>query len=103
MVFVFSARPQVVSASRFTLHSASLPRPQYPVPVSVSSIPAPPVYKRSTTFTSFSSSSSGSENKSSLMSGSGADGYRGGIQSKLMDTKGAKHAANLYKRGGMGR
>jgi hypothetical protein len=49
----------------------------------------PPSYKRSTTFTSF--SSNGSSNAGSASQ----------VQSKLMDTKGAKHAANLYKRGGM--
>lgn len=83
----FSVRPQAVVLSRYTLHSTSLPRPQYPVPVSVAAA-VPPSYKRSTTFTSFSSNGSGS-------------GSSNQVQSKLMDTKGAKHVANLYKRGGM--
>ncbi|CRL00117.1 CLUMA_CG013398, isoform A [Clunio marinus] len=82
-------RPQAVVLSRYTLHSTSLPRPQYPIPVSVSTTTAPS-YKRSTTFTSFSSNGSGSSSSYT--------------QNRVVDTKGAKHAANISKRGGiMGR
>jgi hypothetical protein len=64
--------------SRYTLHSTSLPRPQYPVSVSVT-----PSYPKNATY---------SPNSTRPVHS---------VQSKLIDTKGAKHQANLNKRGGM--
>jgi hypothetical protein len=74
---------QTFVVSRYTLQSTSLPRPQFPVSVSVA--PSYPTFARSTTAYS-------SLNSQHLMHS---------VQSKLIDTKGAKHQANLTKRGGM--
>ena len=72
---------QPIVLSRYTLHSTSLPRPQYPVPVSVT--PSYPSLSRNSTYSPNSSRSIHF------------------VQDKLIDTKGAKHQANLNKRGGM--
>ncbi|KAL7048496.1 hypothetical protein ACKWTF_003365 [Chironomus riparius] len=72
---------QPILLSRYTLHSTSLPRPQYPVPVSVA--PSYPSFSRNSTY---------SPNSTRPLHS---------VQSKLIDTKGAKTQANLNKRGGM--
>ncbi|XP_070502044.1 serine-rich adhesin for platelets isoform X2 [Chironomus tepperi] len=72
---------QPIVLSRYTLHSTSLPRPQYPVPVSVT--PSYPSFSRISTYSPNSTRPTHS------------------VQSKLIDTKGAKQQANLNKRGGM--
>lgn len=96
-LFTLSSRPQSATTSKFTLHSTQLPRPQYPVPVRVSAVACPPPYRRSTTFTAFSAS----PNRSALVWT-----HQNQVQAstvRLMDTKGAKHAANVStKRAGVG-
>ncbi|KAG5678349.1 hypothetical protein PVAND_008033 [Polypedilum vanderplanki] len=77
-----ASQNQTLVVSRYTLQSTSLPRPQYPVPVSV----APSTFARNTLSTFSLNTSSRPVNS---------------VQSKLIDTKGAKHQANLTKRGGM--
>lgn len=81
-------RPHTAT-NKFTLHSTQLPRPQYPVSVRVSAVACPPPYRRSTTFTAFSSSPSRSslvwQNQNQVQA----------TATRLMDTKGAKHAANI--------
>lgn len=57
----------------------------------MSAVAVPPPYRRSTTFTAFSSSPS----RSSLITTNQIHATR------LMDTKGAKHAANVSKRAGV--
>lgn len=66
-------RPTPVSVSKYTLHTASLPKPQYPVPVSLSSTNV------------------------------GANRFYNTNQrlGNMMDAKGAKHAANLNRKGGL--
>lgn len=79
--------PQSCVLSKYTLHSTSFPRPQYPVPISVqNTVPAP---NRGTVYDSLSSRPPSGQN----------------FHAKMIDTKGAKHAANLTKRsvGMMGR
>lgn len=73
MVSHSSVRPTPVTVSKYTLHTASLPKPQYPVPVSLTSVNV------------------------------GANRMYSANQriGNSMDTKGAKHAANLNKKGGL--
>lgn len=79
-----TSQAQSIVLSRYTLHSTSLPRPQYAVPVSVTA-PSYASYTRGTTYTTLNNRPATSPI----------------AQNKLIDTKGAKHQANLNKRGGM--
>ena len=78
-IFTFSVRPVPTVAAapistqvRLTFHTTSLPKPQFAVPVSLSDLPPFKV----------------SNNNVNLSQ-----------QKNLMDTKGAKHAANINKKG----
>ena len=80
----FSVHQPPSQTQSYTLHSTSLPRPQYAIPVSVTA-PSYPSYSRGTTYTTLTNRPATSPT----------------IQNKFIDTKGAKHQANLNKRGGM--
>lgn len=80
-----TTQPLSVVLSRYTLHSTSLPRPQYPVSVKVTAPSVVSNARGATTYTM----ATGRPASSSF------------VQNKLIDTKGAKHQANLTKRGGM--
>ncbi|CAO1340147.1 unnamed protein product [Diamesa serratosioi] len=86
--------PQSASASKYTLHSASLPKPQYAVSVSLSSA--------SSTTSSYANSTSNAcvTNKSF-----NNNHYKGNQtinnNNNVHDTKTAKHAENLNRKGGL--
>lgn len=87
--FVFSVNstinpPKSIVLSRYTLHSTSLPRPQYAVPVNVMA-PSNSNYYRNATLTTNSFNSTRPTTSPYM-------------QNKLIDTKGAKHQANLNRR-----